>query len=92
MPAVKSEMLKHLNGALDLENKGFDMYKRFAEKAKNELAKFLFSKLRDEEIVHAKMIDELISKVKSGQISEIGTNTIMDVTKDFTPISSEDIF
>jgi len=59
------ELMAMLQTALQMEEKGYGFYEEAAKNASSEEVKKLFSKLRDEEIVHAERIKKIFAQIQS---------------------------
>jgi len=58
--------LKMLKTALEMEQKGFEFYRRASDTCRNEAARELFRTLQMDEVVHMKRIRDLFSSLEGG--------------------------
>jgi len=58
--------LKMLNTALDMEEKGFEFYKKAAEACRSEAAREVFSTLKKDEVLHMRRIKAIFEGLEGG--------------------------
>jgi len=59
------ELILMLRKALEIEEKGYEFYEEAMKKVTNDEVKTLFSKLKDEEIIHAERIKKIFAQIQS---------------------------
>ncbi|NOZ02332.1 MAG: ferritin family protein [Deltaproteobacteria bacterium] len=66
MPETNERALNMLNTALQMEEKGFEFYRKAADECKEETAREVFSTLMKDEVLHVKRIKAIYAGMEGG--------------------------
>lgn len=66
MTQTNQRALKMLSVALDMEEKGRKFYEKAIAQSKNEMGREIFTKLRDDEIIHVERIRSIYESLEGG--------------------------
>ncbi len=67
MTPETDRVLEMLSVALSMENKGKSFYEKAIAECKNSLGKDIFTKLRDDELIHVDRIKVIYAEIKGGE-------------------------
>ena len=68
MATASDELSKHLSAAMALEQKGIELFSRYACEAENTYGRLLFKRLAEDEEQHLKWLTDLRQRIHTGSL------------------------